>query len=230
MNNRLKLILPILASMFFSLPAEGRIREESQLDGRVKGTVFDPGGAVVAGMEIIVSGNRASRRVVSSENGKYELVLAPGIYRIRTEQGIFYTLSRAAFQVRPNTTTIINISPRQRVLSIALRITPSGLQEPATLTEAPKYDTFPPAFIGQLDLVVEFTHKRTRNGITKYSDAKLTYDSLTIDADGLSYNARRHLLRARGNVLVDNAGLRRRVDDASVTLGKESPEIKFNQK
>jgi hypothetical protein len=228
MSKPLNLVLAFLTVAFIlGLSVEADARTTMPPDSTVKGTVFDPGGAVIPGVEIIFENNVTRRTVVSNEDGEYEVGLIPGIYRIRTAQGIFYALRRAAFRVEPNSTTVINISPTQRVLSIGLQVTSAGVREPMNLSHVPKYDAISFSSTAPLDLVVEFDHKRIQNGMTKYGYAKLTYNSLSIHADRLSLDRNHHRIWAKGNVVVDNAGQQTRTQSVSVTFARASPVILF---
>src|SRR5262249_7597497 len=58
-----------------------------QTKGSLKGTVTDPGGAVVAGATVIITGAATDRTVTTTGDGTFEVTnLNPGVYKVHIEQ------------------------------------------------------------------------------------------------------------------------------------------------
>jgi hypothetical protein len=87
-------VLTLCLLSFSALTAFG---QDVQTRGSVRGTVTDPGGAVVAGATVTVTGPTGERTTTTNGDGTYEITnLAPGQYTVRITNPGFKTVSSNA--------------------------------------------------------------------------------------------------------------------------------------
>ena len=200
---------------------------ESQSMATVKGTVMDSNGAVIVLPEptIIFKRNDEIRRVVVDESGDYEITLPPGVYTVATEIPGFYPFRRAEFCLLPGSDVIINLVPTPRYL---VRGTTVSVREAVdTLTPKPKYNEFHVPGRG-FSMLIQFEKKRGASEKIEYDRAVLTYDTLTIYADKLSFNRAHLRLKASGKrVIVEDGKQRFGVKQAAVAFKGGEPILEL---
>src|SRR5215470_13196417 len=82
-----KFILMFLAFCLLGFAALTAFAQDIQTKGSLKGTVTDPGGAVVAGATVTITGAATDRTVTTNGDGAFEVTnLNPGIYKVHIEQ------------------------------------------------------------------------------------------------------------------------------------------------
>src|SRR5208337_2517875 len=89
-------IHPVLKALLLALPigimAVSQVRAD-ELYGRIRGTITDPSGAVIAGAQVTAtnSGTGISKQVTSGADGSYEFLQlqAPATYSISVRQSGF---------------------------------------------------------------------------------------------------------------------------------------------
>ena len=104
-----KFIFLILAFCLLSFTAFIAQAQDIQTKGSIKGTVTDPGGAVVAGATVKVSGAAGERTVTTGSTGTYEVTnLAPGAYTVRIEQTGFKSVVASEQTVLVGKATVVD--------------------------------------------------------------------------------------------------------------------------
>ena len=207
--------------MILLLGADFTVQAQQTALGKVTGCVFDQQDALILGNEVTIE-NQSFRKSVmpNPEDGKYTFEVPPGIYTVTTKQGTWYSVKRAAFLVRANETTVINLNPTIRVKAIFLEVTSKGVREPVEYNREPKYEEFLPFSDSPFNVVVEY-QKRKRNGlVSEYNNAKLTYNNLSVYADTLRVDKNKLLVEAKGNVIIDENGQRQKKQNASLQIDK----------
>ena len=189
--------------------------------GKVKGSVFDLQEAIILGNAVTIENQHFRKSVMPNpDDGTFSLELPAGIYSVTTEQGWWYPVKRANFQVRANETTIINLSPTIRIFSIALEVTSKGVREPAEYNREPKYEEFLPFPDSPFNVVIEYRKKKRKGSVTEYRNAKLTFNNLSVFADVLRFDKNKLLVEAKGNITIDENGQRQKKQDSTLQLAK----------
>ena len=156
-----KLIFQTILVAVFLIPCFAQENKSTNINGKVEGSVFDiTGEAIIPNYKVTVEGNNIKQISVTGENGQFEFDLPAGIYHISTEANWYYPLKRASFQIKPNTTSIINIYPSNHITSIALTVTDSGVRDIYSYAKQPKYEIISVSKISPLALVVQFDKKK----------------------------------------------------------------------
>jgi hypothetical protein len=133
---------------------------------------------------------------------------------------------RALFVVRQDDTTVINLSPTLRVLSVALEVTSKGSRDLPSYNYVPKYDDVKPFGGSPLNIVIEYrkkTTKTTKPDVTEYRNAKLSYDSYSVSADVIRLDRKSLSFEASGNVTADVNGKRQKTDKLSSKIISKQP-------
>ncbi len=124
------------------------------------------------------------------------------------------------FEVMENETTILNLTLTLRVQSVALEVTSKGLRDVADYSYIPKYEDFLPFPDSPLNVVIEYRTKKTNGKISEYSNAKLTYNNLSINAGRLKFDKDSLAIEAIGNVTKDENGQRERNEKQKLSIKK----------
>lgn len=206
-NQIISIVLLTAAVCFATLTRSVDCSEQTIENGTVRGAVFDPNEALIPKAKFVIEGRDFRREVSSNDVGEFEAEVPAGIYRITSEQGLYYPLRRAPFRVAPNSVTVLNLRPALRVTSIALVVTDAGARDRVTYNRPPKYETFQPTSdSGSFDLVVQFQKRSVKGNSVNYRNAWLSYDSLLIHADFLYLEKSTFRISAQGNVTVEDNG------------------------
>jgi hypothetical protein len=110
---KLRATLLILLSIAVLFTVFGSVAGAQGIDGRLRGEVTDPSGAVVAGAKVTATNvaTNISTETTTSASGTYSFPnLLPGVYKVTVEVGGFTTYTRDQVQVRTNQVT--EVSPR----------------------------------------------------------------------------------------------------------------------
>lgn len=79
--------------------------------GRLKGSILNRAGELVAGAVITAEGGDGRVREVGyTEEGAYQLDLPPGVYRVTVSSARYYSLRRRRVRVRAGRTATINFT------------------------------------------------------------------------------------------------------------------------
>lgn len=180
--------------------------------GKVTGSVFDHMDALIPGVEITVSRGSFAKTVRSDFKGAYEIELVPGVYDVQTKQNWWFPVRRAVFVVRSNQTAIINLQPRSRDITQELVATKKGLEDRYTYgAQKPKYEDFRPFADSEVNVVIEYTKRRTHGRLIEFSGAVLTYDATSVSADKIRLDKKNLRVEAEGNVIIDLNGERKKL-------------------
>lgn len=210
----------IILTVIFSLCLSFGVNAQQANFGKITGSVFDQQDAVILGNEITIENQNFRRSVLPNDDGIYTLEVPAGVYSITTKQGIWYSIRRAKVLVRANETTVINLNPTIRVLSIALEVTSKGVREPVEYNNESKFEDFFPFSSSLLNAVVEFRSKKRKGSVVEYRNAKLTYNNQSVLADIIRLNKNNLSIVANGRVTVDENGNRRKVENATLQIYK----------
>lgn len=90
--------------------------------GKIKGQVVDINKARVFNALVIVDGVETHRRLVTDENGEFEILLPPGIYQISVDANGFRRFISAENEVKAGKT---------RTIQIQLKVAPGAMLVPA---------------------------------------------------------------------------------------------------
>ena len=199
----------------------------TQTTARVKGTVRG-GGLTVVTFEGEGQAGHTVRKVTTDDNGRYEVDLSAGIYRIKVEMPGYFPFRRAALSIPAGSDLIINITPTPRVLEVATFINQHSarLGEREITAPPPKYEVFRPIPAAHpLDLLIQFNEKRRSRKNTEYVDAVVSYDTLTIYADKVHLNREDLRLIAEGNVVVEDGKQMSYVRCAEISFESQRPVL-----
>ncbi len=183
------------------------------------GTVMDFNEAVIPDAVIIFNGEQIKRQVTSDAAGKYTIELPAGLYEISTNLISFSPFQRAAFRVRPNIDTMINVVPVPLAVSYG--------------SEAPKFQhdflSLPSTVSESQEMAIRFRERQEGDGFVKYSGAMASYDVLAIYADKLQCDPKTAHLIAEGNVIVEDGKQRIHVKRAEVEFKEGEPILKLTK-
>jgi hypothetical protein len=211
----------ILTALFVSLLLVIALNGQSVRTGTVSGAIFDTQDAVILGTEVTVARQGFQKSIFPDpQTGQFAFTLAPGMYTITTKQNWWFSIRRAMFEVKENETTILNLTPTLRVLSVALEVTSKGSRDVADYSDIPKYEDFLPFADSPLNVVIEYRTKKTKGKISEYRNAKLTYNNLSINAARLKFDKKSLTVEAIGNVTKDENGRRERNEKQKLSIKK----------
>lgn len=207
--------------------------------GYLAGVVLDTNNSAVAGATVTVEGERAKHTITTGQDGSFNVQLPPGTYRIRAESRGFCLCRRAAFRLRPSTTTTINL--RLIVCPLVHSLILEGGQykgETARYQPPFKEDEFSVGSSGgPLNLLIQYgerillgddiQYKGFRLSDGKCFEAIVTYDVFTIYADRVRFNARSLRIEAEGNVIFERGAERAKAQRADVDLKGPEPQVKL---
>lgn len=187
--------------------------------GRVTGSIYDYNDAVILGTKVVISGEKVQKTAYPDpETGTFSFNVSPGTYSVTTEQNWWFPIRRAKFLVTEGKTVVINLQPTIRIASQALVIDKNGAKDVYERNSLPSLVEFIPFSDSLLNAVIEY-RKSKRNGLTtKYTQAQLTYNDLSIRAEVLNFNAKTRLIKVSGNVTIDKGGLRQKKDRVTESL------------
>jgi hypothetical protein len=84
----------------------------------------------------------------------------------------------------------------------------------------PKYEDFLPFPASPLNVVIEYRTKKSKGSISEYTNAKLTYNKLSINANILKLDRRSLAIEAIGNVTKDENGRREKGEKQRLSIKK----------
>ena len=229
---RISLIGTLLLTTIFPLAGHG-----GPIGGRktagVSGTVFDPLGAVVVNAEVSVRGASDKTETATNGEGKYEIVLPPGIYSLDVRSPGFCRAHRASFNVRPQAhvkfdfTLLACPSHGPGPMSYASFTLKSGSSEPSDFlihfgkrTDSQDTIDFEGAVAGNS---YYDSNTKVTNRPQSYVRVVLTYDCWTISANHLTLSKRTLRMELSGDVTIFDGVQERRAKSAVVDFALSTP-------
>ena len=173
----------------------------------------DKNRALVVGTQVIFESGRVRREVITNDEGFYEVELPPGVYSVTTYKLGFCPLRRATFTVEPDRVMLLNIRLNVCALVHGARLKDGKWVEEAWQTDGSKTESFllkrKQGSLGEL--FIRYATRREHKGHIEYSGTEdempgrvvVTYNLLTIWADKVSYDKKKHVLLAAGNVYIE---------------------------
>jgi len=223
-------MFPSLISLLsIIIAASGSQSPQSQQPvGKVRISIFDTIDRIVPNITITIQGNGVIHKFTSGEKAYYEFDLAPGIYTVISDKGngYYFPFRRSAFKIESETTTLINVLPINRVLTIGTVI---GDRDVTQLAPEPKYESLKVTDTSttEIGIVVQYDHKREqaksieyRDGARPFSGVVVTYGALTIIADVVSIDKVTLRVEAIGNVIVEDGKTRFQADRKVIEFRK----------
>jgi hypothetical protein len=204
-------------------------------------------GARVPNATVIVKGKETTYKVVTGEDGTYEIELPAGIYRISVnELRGFSSTRRAAFYLRPSTTTIFDFtlfSPE----SVSVNYT--GAKYGEVLDDGPrtgfKYEVFSLSRSAgvPLELMFQYGERKVEGSIIEYKanvisygesmygepypGVVVSYNLMTIHANKVRFDRNLLNIEAEGNIFIEDGRQRIRAKRAEVQFKASEPIIKL---
>ena len=180
--------------------------------GIVRGTVFDQTGeAVIPGFSVTITGSGITKNVDTNVNGEYVFNLPAGVFQITSEQNYWFPVKRSEIEIQLGTELIVNLYPSIRVYSVALVATRKGIADEYSFAKPSKFEDIASKTGSSGNGLVEFRKKSVVKGINIYYDVKFTKGALTITAKEINVDPKNGRIEAKGNVLVDDNGNRKRI-------------------
>jgi hypothetical protein len=227
-----KLILTYsILLIFFSIPVmqSDAVAQSSftstQAKGRISGQVIDLRGDPVASVSIIFSGEEASIKAVADEQGKYEIEIPAGVYRVSATISGFSEFRRAPFKVQPGTAKMLNIVPAFGGFTCILDMTGRDRDPDKEGIGPPQYEklSLTQSTVSE-ELAVRFQLKREQSGVSEYRGGLInptvmvSYDLIAIYAEKVRVDKNRGIVEAEGRVTVEDGQQRRRAKYAKLEL------------
>lgn len=219
--------------------------------GRVRGTVRFVNGSAVQNAKVRVKGSTGTFEAITNQHGVYEIEAPVGVYNIIVRQSGLCGSRRASFRIEPKTVANFDfnlvVCPGIDFAECKEETRYAGVE---CDTVGPfKYDsyTFTGNLTSPLDLLIRYGEKIENNGLTEYKGASvkwidtdenlekaqrekylavtLSYNLMTVNADKVSFDSKNRILKAEGNLVVENNGPPIPAKRAEIRLGKERPII-----
>ncbi len=93
---------------------------------RLKGTVLDTAGAAIPKVQITIQNSTASFKVVSDDEGKFQIDLPPGTYQIRSDKLPGFAATNRNVTVGTNKTADVTIVPAISTEGVLCILTVTG--------------------------------------------------------------------------------------------------------
>jgi hypothetical protein len=176
---------------------------------RVQGTIKDPNGAVIRGVQIMFESAPATNTSETNDSGRYQLDLPFGVYTMQAHSKGFRVYDRPPFCVTSPTRITFDITLPVGKYVDGVIISMSG--EPALRDYyAEESFSLPSRDCRQLSLLFRYVKRTANNGVYSYAGEKDPYDDpvfvaynlFSLQADRVVYNPKRQTVEASGNVIV----------------------------
>lgn len=190
--------------------------------GTLNGKVVDPKGNLLLGGRVAVSSGGLSRSVQTDANGSFQFVLTPGLYEITSQLEAWYPVRRSQIVIRAGCITNVTLFPPLRISSISSTVSKNGMTEPMNLLVQPKYDVFKDSN-DRPEIVIEYADKRAIDDRILYEKAIVTYGSLSVRGESITYSPSIKELRASGSVWIERNGISSNENEATLALSEENP-------
>ena len=178
----------------------------------LKGTVFDPFGAVILlpGRSIVIEslGTKQVWELETDDSGSYRASLPAGTYRITSKPTIYLPFRHADFHLEKGSTSMVNLVLHSEYL---IRGTTVG-EKVDELAPKPQFVSFtiPGARSDVSRALIRHLGKRSRKGKAVYEYSALTFDLITVYADEISRDGKQLRFNASGRVIVEDGKERAR--------------------
>jgi hypothetical protein len=235
------LVTLLLVISCVALAAVQRRSPAVNVMGRISGTVVDVNESRIAGATVIIERIGFSRAIHTDEDGAYDVGLPTGIYRMKVSSTGFCPIRRAAFKVMPSTVikfdfTLI-VCPIVNNISILdgqykgetddytppfaedlLAIDTLALPQPSLLIQ-----------FGERALVGNIIQYRGFKSDDKYIGVMASYNLMTLYADKLSFDKEVGLIKAEGNVILEDGKQQVRARRVEIVFKAGEPIIKLER-
>jgi hypothetical protein len=179
----------------------------------------------VVGAKVTIAGDSETREVATNNEGRVELGVTAGLYRIKVYSTGFCEGRHAAIRIQPSIEKFITL----QLVVCPTHTGPRFSEEFFAIGSS----GFP------LNLLIRFIKKSGRKELIQYENDELlsdnlpkvvaSYDSLTIYALKMKYAPKKQQLEAEGDVVVENNGQRTTAARLLVDFGAKEPVIKYTQ-
>ena len=126
-NLHMKRLLSLLISLAFC-SALGVSQQTGT--ARVNGTILDIAGGAIPNVQVTIENSANSFRIVSDENGKFQIHLPPGRYEVRSDKLPGFAATKQEISLATNKTAEMTITPAVSqegvlcILTITARVAP----------------------------------------------------------------------------------------------------------
>ena len=179
---------------------------------------------------ITITGRSFRQEVKTNREGRFEVEVPAGTYRITGEFQGYYPYRRAPFRLRRGEELEINIYPVWRIRAIGLTVTERGVEDkPIIYAPAPRYDVVRMRSVKKepWELWIQYEEKKRRGREIEYDSAELSYDRLTVSAVSLRYDPRRFRFLAVGYVMVEDGKQTVRAERAELIFKAGEPIVRL---
>lgn len=206
---KLNIIFTLIVTLCLLLFLSMEVKAIELQNSKVHGTVVDTSGAVISKVQVIIENDQEKKSTFTNEHGEYEFDISPDVYQISAKGLGWLPFKRAPFHVEQNASILINMVLIFSSLDADCIIPNVGNKGLQYLS----YDSFFSAKFGiAKELLVRFTEKKTIRGYYIYTyphtQVLVTYDNISIYADEISFNDKTLVLKAQGNVILENGNKR----------------------
>jgi hypothetical protein len=198
----------------------------TQPKGRLWGQVIDVRGDPVGSVSIVFSGENTSITAVADEQGRYQIELPAGVYKVSAAISGFSEFRRAAFRVQPDTAKILNIVPPFGGFTCIIDVTGRNTDPEKEGIGPPQHEqlSLPQLTGAHQELMVRFQLKRDRGGVTEYRGGLLnpkvmiSYDFIAIYAESLRVDKNKGIVEAAGKIIIEDGQQRKRAKYARLEV------------
>ena len=198
----------------------------ARMTGRLWGQVIDLRGDPVGSVHMIFSGESSSHRAVTDENGKYDVELPAGEYRVSAVIAGFSEFYRAKISLPAATTKMLNIVPAFGGVTCILDVTGRERDPDREGIGPPQYEKLSlPQLSGTAEeLVVRFQLKKRQGRSIEYRGGPInpavmvSQGFLAIYAEKVRIDNEKGTIEAAGKVIVEDGEHRMRVKYAKLEV------------
>jgi hypothetical protein len=200
MNSRNAMVKTVRSFLcvFILLLCAGSVALAQAGRGSISGLVSDPGGALVAGAQVVLlnPATGATQHTVTSGAGLYTFIsLNPGVYRVTASQTGFKSIAQDKVTVTVDQVTEVNITLQVGVISETVTVTGGvELVEPSnstvgSLIPAETIDRVPLLYRNVFDLIQLSAGVTPPNGSPNSSDSMQTVQNISIGRPGVDVSS-----------------------------------------
>ncbi len=190
----------------------------------VRGTIKDRNDAVIRNATVTFSGERSAGTVTTGV-GTYDIDLPLGVYTMIVQANGFEPYRRPAFRVNSPTSLLFNATLQIGGCGdmIIVPLTDENIYQ--ATKRCRHYDQF--AVPGQdgtpFKLYIQFPERLAGGGDgyvgeDPYNPVMVAYNLFSLHADQVTYDEKKSLLRARGNVVVEDESGEHTADDVTYKI------------
>jgi len=168
--------------------------------GFIHGTVLDPAGAVLVGLDVEVSSPEHVCKTTSNNEGKFNCQLPPGRYRVVVSGQGLMPYRRATVNVAPSAHVFLKLRPVLRAAPIGVDSVP-----PAVFDFPDPKISYEEQTVGNTDVLLQYASSAERGGQITFTGPHLvlTIDAITVHADEMTCSNPIRTCRAKGSVIAE---------------------------